>query len=114
MAYQDVFVQITDTNGSRQSHSCRKKVNWVDTNVYFSNGARIGIMSKFNSTENPLPVIDINCDGASKTEPIIINLTNLLFVEGVTFRIGGTYIDTAEINKPEELLKRIVAEQLSA
>lgn len=114
MAYQDVFVQITDTNGSRQSHSCRKKVNWVDADVYFSNGTRISVASKFNKAENPLPVIDITCDGASETEPVIINLTNLLFAEGVTFRIGGTYIDTAEISKPEELLKRIVAEQLSA
>lgn len=114
MAYQDVFVQITDTNGSRQSHSCRKKVNWVDADVYFSSGARIGIMSKFDSGENSHPVVDITCDGASETEPVVINLTNLLSAEGVILRAGEAYIDTAEINKPEELLKRIVAEQLSA
>lgn len=113
MAYQDVFVEITDTNGSRQSYSCRRKVNWVDTDIYFSNGVRVGTMARYNKEHDLCPVIDLDYRGASEMNPIIINLTNLL-TSGTTLRMGNIYIDMEDMKKPEDLLKRIVAEQLSA
>lgn len=63
MAYQNVFVRITDVNGSRQSYSCRKKVNWVDTDMYFSNGARVSAMARYNKENQSCPVIDSPCVG---------------------------------------------------
>lgn len=113
MAYQNVFVRITDVNGSRQSYSCRKKVNWVDTDMYFSNGARVSAMARYNKENQSCPVIDLDCSGSSEMDPIVINLTNLL-ASGTTLRMGNIYIDMEDMKKPEDLLKRIVAEQLSA
>ena len=113
MAFQDVFVRITDTNGTRQSYSCRKKVNWVNSDMCFANGVRVSAMARYNKSHDECPEIDMCCDGVSDDAPITINITDLIKA-GVTLRLGAVKIDMNDIKKPEELLKRIVAAQLSA
>lgn len=113
MAYQDVFVRITDTNGTRQSYSCRKKVNWVDSDMYFANGVRVSAMARYDKSHDECPEIDMCCNGVSDDAPVTINITDLIKA-GVTLRLGTVKIDMCDIKKPEELLKRIVAAQLSA
>ena len=112
MAYQDVFVRITDTNGTRQSYSCRKKVNWVDSDMYFANGVRFSAMARYDKSHDECPEIDMCCNGVSDDAPVTINITDLIRA-GVTLRLGTEKVICA-ISKAEELLKRIVTAQLSA
>jgi hypothetical protein len=116
MAYQDVFVTITDINGSKQSYSCRKKVYWVTTDVYFSNGAKYCFRAHYNPEGSKEPIIDIETEKACSLvkRPVVLNLTDLLGTDTV-LRFGKMYIDLRELaQRPDEVLKRIVAQQLSA
>lgn len=76
MAHQDVFVTITDINGTRQSYSCRRKVNWVTTNIYYSNNAHLRAHACYDPSSHNMPTVHMSRD--SITKPLAIDITALL------------------------------------
>jgi len=81
--------------------------------MYFANGVRVSAMARYDKSHDECPEIDMRCDGVSDDAPITMNRTDLIKA-GVTLCLGAVKIDMNDIKKPEELLKRIVAAQLSA
>lgn len=110
MAYQDVFVKITDINGTRQSYSCRQKVNWVNVTAYFSNYANLRICNTYKPDRDEMPIVTIsrqNYEGS----PLTIDITGLLRTK-TKLVIGDCVIDLEHMDA-EKLLEGIAVSQLS-
>ena len=98
MAYQDVFVTITDINGQRQSYSARQKVTWVKTNYNFSNGAHLEIYGKYSKKTDVEPLVILKTE-TSEEQPIVIDLTNIFQDQNCTICVGVQRIKATEFLK---------------
>jgi len=59
MAYQPLYATLTDENGTRSSHSLRKKVNWITFWLNSKIGEVLTLHSSFDE-DNKKVYIDIS------------------------------------------------------
>lgn len=111
MAYQDVFATITDINGTRQSYSCRRKVNWVTANFYYSNNAQLMAHTYYDPSKLAMPTISL-ARHDHKDEPVTIDITQVLG-SNTTLKIGDYCIDLSRLDI-DTLAPLIAAYKLSA
>lgn len=111
MAYQPVFVTITDVNGTRQSYSCRRKVTWVDTCIKFSSGARIEVNSSYgDEMSGDVPSISIQRD--NRGGPVSLDISGLLGTDTELY-LGDAKVNMRELARdPQTALARLVAQYL--
>lgn len=112
MAYQPVFVSITDVNGRRQSYSCRKRVTWVDTCINFSTGASIEVNSSYDDKmDGKAPQLHL-MRRYDEGGPVVIDISGLVNTDTEIW-LGNTVINMRELaNDPQAVLAKLVAQYI--